>query len=300
LPLYSTTGGVLPLSAIAEVREAVSANRIRRVDGSRAVTLTIIPPTEVALESAVTIVQRAVIAPLLNQLERQKIEQQEKLAPQEAKPQRWKSPNAVSHGARLQDAAGSADVNITIGGASDKLRSTRDALSGNFVVAIVLAYLLMVAVFSHWGYPLLILCSLPLGISGGLAGLWLMNEVVGIRMPLDMLTMLGMVVLIGTVVNNPILLVEQARQNLAQGLEPLAAVMGSVRARLRPIMMSMLTTIFGLAPVVFLPGAGTELYRGLGTIVLFGLFFSTLFTLTFIPSLLMLLFTASERWRARR
>jgi multidrug efflux pump subunit AcrB len=300
LPLYSATGGVLPLSAIAEVHEAVSASRIRRTDGRRTVTLTIIPPTEVALERAVTIVQRAVIAPLLNQLERQKIEQQEKMASPEANMQQWASPNAVSHGARLQNAAGSADVNITIGGASDKLRTTRDALSGNFVVAIVLAYLLMVAIFSHWGYPLLILCSLPLGISGGLAGLWLMNEVVGIRMPLDMLTMLGMVVLIGTVVNNPILLVERARQNLAQGMEPLAAVMASVSARLRPIMMSMLTTIVGLAPVVFLPGAGTELYRGLGTIVLFGLFFSTLFTLSFIPSLLMLLFTAGEKWRVRR
>jgi multidrug efflux pump subunit AcrB len=62
-------------------------------------------------------------------------------------------------------------------------------------------------------------------------------------------------------------------------------------------MMSMLTTIFGLAPVVFLPGAGTELYRGLGTIVLFGLFFSTVLALSFIPALLVLLFNAGVRWQ---
>ena len=117
-------------------------------------------------------------------------------------------------------------------------------------------------------------------------------------MPLDMITLLGMIVLIGTVVNNPILLVEQARQNFKAGMEPVAAVMESVRIRLRPIMMSMLTTIFGLAPVVFLPGAGTELYRGLGTIVLFGLFFSTILALSFMPALLVLLFNGGSRCRA--
>ena len=116
-----------------------------------------------------------------------------------------------------------------------------------------------------------------------------MNNVFGISIPFDMITLLGMVVLIGIVVNNPILLLEQTRLRLAQGEIPYDAVFNSVKVRLRPIMMSMLTTIFGLAPVVFLPGAGTELYRGLGTIVLFGLLFSTLLTLIFIPALLSLL-----------
>jgi multidrug efflux pump subunit AcrB len=215
----------------------------------------------VPLEEAVEVVQREVIDPLQQQ-------------------------------GRVPD-----DVLVTIGGASDKLQATREALENNFVIAILLAYLLMVAIFSHWGYPLLILFSLPLGISGGLAGLWFMNNVLGVVMPLDMITLLGMIVLIGIVVNNPILLVEQARQNIKRGLAPVAAVRESVRVRLRPIMMSMLTTIFGLAPVVFLPGAGTELYRGLGTIVLFGLFFSTILVLSFMPALLVLLFDASARWR---
>lgn len=267
LPVYSTTGGVLPLSAIATVRETVSANRIRRVDGKRTVTLIIVPPRDVPLEQAVEVVERDVIAVLQ---------------------QRGSVPD---------------DVAVVIGGASDKLEATKEALADNFIIAILLAYLLMVAIFSHWGYPLIILFSLPLGISGGLAGLWFMNNVLGVIMPLDMITLLGMIVLIGTVVNNPILLVEQARQNLKAGMEPVAAVMESVRIRLRPIMMSMLTTIFGLAPVVFLPGAGTELYRGLGTIVLFGLFFSTVLALSFMPALLVLLFNAGSRcsaWYDRR
>ncbi len=264
LPLYMGSGEVLPLSAIATVEESVSANSIRRVDGNRSVTLVIIPPRQVPLEEAVDVVQREVIA-------------------------------------RLQRDGGIPEgVSLAIGGASDKLEATKEALGGNFLIAILLSYLLLVAILSHWAYPLLILLSLPLGISGGLAGLWFMNTVIGVTMPLDMITLLGMIVLIGTVVNNPILLVEQARQNLKNGMTPVDAVMGSVRVRLRPIMMSMLTTIFGLAPVVFLPGAGTELYRGLGTIVMFGLFFSTVLALTFIPALLLLLFNVSQRWRVSR
>lgn len=260
LPVWSPAGAVVPLSAIASVEETVTANEIRRVDGKRTVTLTVIPPVEIALEQAVEIIQSEVIGEL-------------------------KLSGAIPEG-----------VAITMSGASDKLASTREALSSNFLIAVLLSYLLMVAVLSHWGYPVLILVSLPLGISGGLAGLWFMNNVIGIRMPLDMITMLGMVVLIGTVVNNPILLVEQTRRKLAEnGGKVKEAVVNSVQVRLRPIMMSMLTTLFGLAPVVFLPGAGTELYRGLGTIVLFGLFFSTLLNLTFMPALLTLLLTQGQK-----
>lgn len=113
--------------------------------------------------------------------------------------------------------------------------------------------------------------------------------------------MLGMVVVIGTVVNNPILLVEQARTFMSrEGMSPRRAVIQSTQTRLRPIMMSMLTTVFGLSPVVFMPRAGTELYRGLGTIVLFGLFFSTIVTLTFIPAVLSLVLQLAERINTKR
>jgi multidrug efflux pump subunit AcrB len=164
----------------------------------------------------------------------------------------------------------------------------------------------MVAVFSHWGWPLLIMTSVPIGISGGIAGLALLNLVgahldkIGlypISQPFDMITMLGFLVLIGTVVNNPILIVERAISNLRdQGLSVIDAVTEAVHIRLRPIMMSMVTTVAGLSPLVFNPGAGTELYRGLGAIVLFGLLFSTLVTLTFIPAMLALVL----RFVARR
>ena len=265
LPVYSPKGGIVPLGAIADIRETVNAHIIRRVDGDRTVTLAIVPPPDVPLETAVDKVEQEIVMGFKKS---------------------GKTPDSVT---------------IAIAGASDKLRSTREALSGNFLIAVLLSYLLMVAIFSHWGYPLIILLSIPLGISGGIVGLWLMNNVAGIAMPFDMITMLGLIIVIGIVVNNPILLVEQARNFMnREGLTPERAVIESTRTRLRPIMMSMLTTIFGLSPVVFMPGAGTELYRGLGTIVLFGLFFSTIVTLTFIPAILSLALQFAERFKNTR
>ena len=115
-----------------------------------------------------------------------------------------------------------------------------------------------------------------------------------------MITMLGFLILVGTVVNNPILLVDRAVHNFRDaGLEPVAAVRDAVETRLRPILMSSITTIFGLAPLVFIPGAGTELYRGVGAIVLFGLFFATLVTLIFLPSLLVEVFRLRTRFFGR-
>lgn len=262
LMLYSPNGGIIPLSSVARLAESVNTETIRRVDGDRTITMSIIPPDDVALEEGVRRVQQEII---------------------QGMPAAGELPAAI----RLQ-----------LSGASDRLQATMRALAGNFAVALLIAYLLMVAVFSHWGWPLLIMTSVPVGISGGIAGLWLLNlsgahlDKIGlypIQQPFDMITMLGFLVLIGTVVNNPILIVERAVGNVRdQGLAIMDAVTEAVRVRIRPIMMSMVTTVAGLSPLVFNPGAGTELYRGLGAIVLFGLLFSTLVTLTFMPALLAL------------
>jgi multidrug efflux pump subunit AcrB len=108
----------------------------------------------------------------------------------------------------------------------------------------------------------------------------------GAHQPFDMITMLGFLILLGTVVNNPILIVDQTRRFLEQGQTVKNAVRGAVSKRLKPILMSTATTIFGLAPLVLLPGEGTELYRGVGVIVLCGIVVSTLLSLTFLPALL--------------
>ena len=187
-------------------------------------------------------------------------------------------------------------IHVKLSGASDALDATRSALAGNFVVAVLLCYLLLVAIFSHWGYPFLIMTTVPLGIGGGIVGLWLLNAA-GQALPMiglppisqafDMITMLGFLILVGTVVNNPILIVERAIRNLREdGMAARDAVRDAVASRLRPIAMSTITTVCGLSPLVLVPGAGSELYRGLGAIVLFGLVFTMLVTLTFLPALL--------------
>ena len=261
--VHTANGSTVPLSSIVEVRETVNTETIRRVDGERTVTLQIVPPRQVPLETAVDRVRDEIVLGM-------------------------KANGEVP-----------ASVSMSISGASDRMATTREALSGNFAVAVLIAYLLLVAVFSHWGYPLLIMLSIPIGISGGLVGLWLLNlfggflpvlGLAGFTQPFDLITMLGFLVLIGTVVNNPILIVERALKNFHEaGLNAQTAVLEAVSARIRPIMMSMITTVIGLSPLVFFPGSGTELYRGLGAIVLFGLLFSSLVTLTFIPSLLSLI-----------
>jgi HAE1 family hydrophobic/amphiphilic exporter-1 len=107
--------------------------------------------------------------------------------------------------------------------------------------------------------------------------------------------MLGFIILVGTVVNNPILIVEQALNHVRDdGMDDHAAVLESVRTRIRPIFMTALIGFFGLVPLVISPGAGSELYRGLGAVLLGGLLVSTIFTLFLVPSLFTLTLEAKD------
>jgi multidrug efflux pump subunit AcrB len=171
----------------------------------------------------------------------------------------------------------------------------------------VICYLLLVAIFTHWGYPLLILTTVPLGLACGVVGLALMNGVgallpifgaAPLRQPFDMITMLGFLILLGTVVNNPILIVDLARARMRDGMSAVQAVREAVLLRLRPILMTNWTATLGLLPLVVMPGAGTELYRGVGAIVLFGLLFSTVIALTYLPCLFVTVHELRETRRA--
>ena len=259
LPIYTPQGSILPLDAIATIHETVDTNSIRRINGQRTVTLNIIPPASVPLETGVEIVRNDVVA-------------------------------------YLRESGGlPANVSIDISGASDQLDATKAALAANLPVALIIIYLLLVAIFRHWGYPWLIMTTIPLGIAGGIVGLALLNLVGAVmsslglgelHQPFDMISMLGFLILMGTVVNNPILIVDRAMQHIKrQGASAIDAVREAVAARVRPIAMSTLTTICGLSPLVFIPGAGTELYRGVGAIVLFGILGAAVVSLTMLPAL---------------
>nr|MDJ0780306.1 efflux RND transporter permease subunit [Gammaproteobacteria bacterium] len=269
LPVFTPSGAVLPLGSLASIVETVDTSSLRRVNGRRTVTLNIIPPRSIPLETGVARVQAEVVQYMRD---------------------RGEIP---------------AGIELDITGAADQLDATREALFGNYAVAIFIIYLLMVAIFTHWGYPLLIMTSIPLGIAGGIVGLAVLNAV-GALLPLfgiprlvqpfDMISMLGFLILMGTVVNNPILVVHRAVENLREGTTSVVeAVQEAVEARLRPIAMSTITTICGLAPLVLIPGAGTELYRGVGAIVMFGIIGAAIVTLTMLPSLTVIVLEWGQR-----
>ena len=172
-------------------------------------------------------------------------------------------------------------------GTADKLTETRQALQWNFVVAAILSYLLMSALLGNFIYPFIIMFTVPLAGAGGFLGLKLLNVFI-VRQQMDILTMLGFIILIGVVVNNAILIVYQALQNVrVEGMGYQEAVLDSTRTRLRPIYMSASTSVIGMLPLVLWPGPGSELYRGLGSVMLGGLAASTVFTVFLIPALLM-------------
>ena len=178
-------------------------------------------------------------------------------------------------------------MTISLSGAASALDETWQAMKANVTVALGVIFLLLVVLLRNFVLPLIILLAVPVAAAGGIAGLAILN--VFIRQPLDMLTMLGFVILTGVVVNNAILMIEQAMLHIREeGMDVSGAVIEATRNRIRPIFMSTLTSLFGLVPLVIFPGAGAELYRGLGVVVFGGLGLSTLATLIIVPPLVAL------------
>lgn len=178
-----------------------------------------------------------------------------------------------------------------LGGLAALLVWHPELLLARFVWALIVTYLLMAALFESFVYPLVIMFTVPLAIVGGFAGLAIVHAA-SLADPtkppqqLDVLTMLGFFILIGVVVNTAILLVHQALNFMtAEGMSPTDAIAESVRTRVRPIFMSVLTSVGGMLPLVIAPGAGSEMYRGLGSVVVGGLLVSTVFTLVLVPLL---------------
>ena len=162
------------------------------------------------------------------------------------------------------------------------------SMTGSFTLAIVILYLLISALFKSFRDSLLVILTIPMATVGGIISLRIMDVALfgsgGQKM--DLLTMIGFVILLGLVVNNAILLVYRARDGEREGMSRRDAVENAVRLRLRPILMSTMTSIFGMLPMMLIPGSGTELYRGMATVIVGGMLVSTLFTLVLLPSLL--------------
>ena len=247
IPL-ATPGGVFPVSELTRIVRTAGPNEIRRVDRRRTVTLQVTPPDGMSLEEALEVIQTQVVP---------RVE------------------------AQLPD-----DGEVRFSGTADKLQTALRSMSGSFLLAIVILFLLMAALFRSFKDSVLVLLALPLATVGSLVALRMMNDVFGVRQPLDLLTMIGFIILLGLVVNNAILLVHQTRAMERHGLARRTAVTEAIGMRLRPILMSTLTSIFGMLPLLLIPGAGSELYRGLAAVIIGGMCVSTAFTLLLLPSLL--------------
>jgi len=176
------------------------------------------------------------------------------------------------------------EYSIDLVGQARDLDLTWQAVQGSFLLAIVIVYLLMSALFESFASPFVILLSVPMALTGGVIGV-AVARAFDPTVKLDVITMLGFIILAGIVVNNAILIVHQALNNIRRGMASNEAILESVRSRVRPIFMSSTTSIMGMLPLVLAGGSGTELYRGLGAVVVGGLALSTLFTLFLIPCL---------------
>jgi HAE1 family hydrophobic/amphiphilic exporter-1 len=257
---FTPAGRAIKLADVAEVRPGLGPTKVEHVDLDRAIKLTANIRDEVPLEEAVRRVEAQVVAPVRRAL----------------------------------------PLGYTIGvtGQARDLVEAWNALKWSFVLAIVIIYLLMCALFESWAAPLIILFTIPLAATGGVLAVRLAH-LFEPTIKMDSVTMLGFVILAGVVVDNAILIVHQAINFTREGRPPQEAVLESVATRIRPIFITTVTTLLGSLPLVLARGSGSELYRGLGAAMFGGLALSTLFTLVLIPILYLLWFDLRDAVRAR-
>jgi multidrug efflux pump subunit AcrB len=250
LPVFTPSGEIQTIGELTRVVRTAGPTTIRRIDRMRTLTLEVTPPPTMAMEEALSII-REQVAPSIQ-------------------------------------AAMPLNGTIKYRGTAEALDEALTSMTGSFLLAVVILYLLISALFRSFKDSLLVILTLPMATVGGIIALRVVDLALFAAggQQMDLLTMIGFVILLGLVVNNAILLVYRARDGEREGLHRKDAVESAVRLRLRPILMSTTTSIFGMLPLLLMPGAGTELYRGMAAVIVGGMLVSTLFTLVLLPSLL--------------
>lgn len=248
IPLVTPSGNLTQVGELVSIERTVGPTQVRRIGRRRTVTLSVVPPDGLSLEEAVTTLKEQVEPAIQSMLP--------------------------------------ADGTVSYGGSADSLKNAVANMLENFLVALVVLFLLMSALFKSMRDSFLVVLALPLATVGGVLALRLMNLIS--FQPLDLLTMIGFIILLGLVVNNAILLVHQTRQAERRGRHRSEAVEEALALRIRPILMSTLTSIFGMLPLVLMPGTGSAIYRGLAVVIVGGMSVSTVFTLILLPCFLRL------------
>ncbi|GAB3293910.1 efflux RND transporter permease subunit [Pseudidiomarina andamanensis] len=191
--------------------------------------------------------------------------------------------SAVSNAQQLLDET-QLPLTITarVAGQNEDMQRSFTSLQFALVLAVFLVYLVMASQFESLLHPLFILFTVPLAGAGSVLGLYLMGT------ELSIIVFIGLIMLAGIVVNNAIVLVDRINQLREEGIERYQAVYTAAQQRLRPILMTMLTTVLGLLPLAIGLGEGAEIRAPMAISVIAGLLFSTLLTLLFIPCLYLL------------
>ena len=223
VPVTTPLAGIQSLGELTAIRRTVGPTQLLRVDGDRTVTLSVLPPAAMTVEEALDILRDDVGPELLTTLP--------------------------------------PEVSIKYRGTADKLDAALAEMGQNIALAVLILFFIMAAMFRSLRDSALVLAAMPVALSGGVLALHGLNLFT--VQSLDLLTMIGFIILMGLVVNNAILLVLQARTELASGVGITMAIHNAVRTRARPIAMSTLTSIFGMLPLALIPGVGSEIYRGL-------------------------------------
>jgi len=246
VPVVTAAGNITQINQLVDISRTVGPSNLRRINGERTVSLDIVPPDGWSLEQTIAVLE-ASVEPRIRGI--------------------------------LPD-----DGVILYGNNVSQLQSTIQVMGQNFAFALLILFLLLAGLFRSAKDSMLVLVTVPLATVGGVLALQLLNRFV--FQPLDLLTMIGFVILLGLVVNNAILLVHHTRLAEAAGKLRQEAVEQALRLRLRPIFMSTLTSFFGMLPLLLVPGEGSVIYRGLAAVIVGGLGISTLFTIVLLPCLL--------------
>ena len=246
IPIATPLAGIQTIGELTTIERTVGPTQLLRVNGQRTLTLAVTPPPEMTVQEALDTL-RDVVGPQL----------------------RGTMPD---------------DMSLAYRGTADRLEGAFRTMTINLMIAAVVLFLILAAMFRSLWDGLLVMLSMPLAIAGGVLALRGLNLFT--TQAMDLLTTIGFLILLGLVVNNAILLVMQTRTGQKDGLDRSAAVAQAVRVRARPIYMSTLTSIFGMLPLMLMPGVGSQIYRGLATVIIGGMFVSALFTLILMPSVL--------------
>ena len=250
MPIATPDGKWVTLGSVATLSLEEGPSQINHRERKRTITIRMSPPADMSTESVMRVLETEILEPM-------------RVSGEISEP-----------------------YSVEMAGSANSMVEAANTLRGSFLLALVISFLLMAALFESFLYPLVIMISVPLAAFGGVLGLAVMN-LLGIYQPLDTLTMLGFIILAGTVVNSAILIVHKSLQQMrSEGLAPDAAILAAVQTRIRPIFMTVATSSLAVLPLVLSPGAGAEVYRGLGTVVIGGLLVSTVFTLLLVPTLL--------------